>query len=188
MDNAQKYLVVGTLLIIINLIIFFIPNQVSLFGFSLDGIKSGKFYSVFTFMFSHLNISHLILNLAGILLGLVLYLEYKFKVLEYIFIYFISGLLSVLVMMFFFPNFVFLGASACVYGTFGALSLKKKFRIPRCFLFGAFLLSIYLPLLVNYLNKTFSILIVNQAYLHTCAFFIGALVFIILKMKGDKNE
>lgn len=188
MDDAQKYLVIGALLIIINLIIFFVPNQASLFGFSFDSIKSGKFYSIFTFMFSHLSVNHLILNLAGILLGLILYFEYEFDALEYIFIYFISGLLSILVMISFFPNTTFLGASACIYGTFGALSLKKKFRIPRCFLFGAFLFSIYLPLLVNYLNKTFSILIMNQAYLHTCAFFIGTLVFMTLKMKGDKNE
>jgi len=180
MNKKLAYIVLGIIFISIKVIVFMIPNSLHLFGFYFS---TKKFYTIITFMFCHITIRHLVLNLIGFVLSLSIFYCYDLKASYYLIVYFVSSLFSVFFWALLLRNVVFFGASAGIYGSFGYVSLKKKLlEIPRIFLFLLFLVSIYIDPVVSYILKL-NTPNINQIFVHTLALFFGALCSLILKNK-----
>lgn len=124
-------------LVLINVLIFIIafPNLeffIKLFGFQPQLFIAGEYYRIFTSLFLHGNIFHLILNmLALFVVGNAI--EKRIRFLPFILIYFISGFIANL--SFFIPIFgyspetITIGASGAISGLigFGTFFIPAKF-------------------------------------------------------------
>ncbi len=84
-------------------------------------IQQGEWWRLFTAMFLHGGMTHILMNMVSLYLigrGLDLYFEKK----AYVSIYLFSGLLGGLVSLYMHPNSVGIGASGAIFGVFGALA------------------------------------------------------------------
>lgn len=82
-------------------------------------VLNGGYWQLFTAMFVHVNIIHLLGNMFFLLI-FGLRAEELFKIQEYLLIYFLSGLAGNLLTLLFGPLMVSAGASGAVFGLFGA--------------------------------------------------------------------
>lgn len=171
-------MLIGITLILANIVMFLAPARSN--TFSSESLQKGKYSSIVTSVFSHVNTSHLLINLCGIVMGLFLFYEFGFGVVEYLFVYFASAFTSFVPAIILFPAGVFVGASNAVYGTYGSVSTKKHFGIPRGALFSVFMLSIYSVPLSHFLTNTLTDKIISTAVLHSFGFFAGILAYVIL--------
>ncbi|MBN2157177.1 MAG: rhomboid family intramembrane serine protease [Candidatus Lokiarchaeota archaeon] len=83
-------------------------------------ISLGEYYRLFTSMFVHADIYHLLSNMVFLVIfGLLV--ENKYSVIQYLSIYIFSGLIGNIVSYFVLPREIFsLGASGCIFGVLGA--------------------------------------------------------------------
>jgi len=90
---------------------------------------SGEFWRLFTYQFVHNSPSHLVENIAALLLSVILAIELKAFFSDYSVTYFSAGILAILPIWLISP-FLALGASTAIYGSFGMLSRSaKRFNI-----------------------------------------------------------
>jgi rhomboid protease GluP len=82
-------------------------------------IYYGWYWQLFTSMFVHVNIIHLLGNMLFLLI-FGLRAEELFSLKEYLLIYFLSGLAGNLLTLLFGPNMISAGASGAIFGMFGA--------------------------------------------------------------------
>ncbi|MHA1257012.1 MAG: rhomboid family intramembrane serine protease, partial [Promethearchaeota archaeon] len=113
-------------LIIINIFCFITFNIILPIEYILtlvqinSNIINGEYWRLFTSMFLHADIMHILSNMiALILFGSVV--ENNYSKLEYLLIYFISGLIGNLFSLLLLPlNTISLGASVAIFGLIGA--------------------------------------------------------------------
>jgi rhomboid protease GluP len=93
-------------------------------------LTQGAYWQLFTSMFVHVNLPHLILNMLFFLI-LGLRSEELFKGGEFLFIYLVSGFAGNLLTLLL-PDVVSAGASGAIFGVFGAsvIYTRKAFGMP----------------------------------------------------------
>jgi len=108
-------------------------------------VLNGGYWQLFTSMFIHVNIMHLLGNMFFLLI-FGLRTEEFFDIQEYLLIYFLSGLTGNLLTLLFGPNMISAGASGAIFGLFGACTIyvRRAFRqsIMGALLYAFFLLMI----------------------------------------------
>ena len=85
-------------------------------------VFNGWYWQLFTSMFVHANIVHLIGNMIFLLI-FGLRAEGLFKIQEYLAVYFVSGVAGNLLTLLFGPNMISAGASGAIFGLFGACTI-----------------------------------------------------------------
>jgi len=84
-------------------------------------VLKGEWWRLFTAMFLHGGMTHLLMNMFSLYLigrGVEMYFDTK----SYLIIYLFSGLLGGLASLYMHPNSVGIGASGAIFGVFGALA------------------------------------------------------------------
>ena len=91
---------------------------------------NGEFWRLFTGMFVHANIAHIV----GNMLFLFIYglrAEDMFDIKEYMLIYFLSGLVGGLLTLFLWPDSLSVGASGAIFGMIGACTIYLRRAIGQ---------------------------------------------------------
>jgi len=105
----------------------------------------GHYWQLFTSMFVHVNIVHLVGNMLFLLI-FGLRAEELFSDKEYLLIYVLSGLAGNLLTLLFGPDMISAGASGAIFGIFGACTIYIKRAIGQsiisALMFAFFLLMI----------------------------------------------
>lgn len=117
-------------------------------------VLNGGYWQLFTAMFVHVNMVHLLGNMFFLLI-FGLRAEELFAIREYLLVYFLSGLAGNLLTLLFDPAMVSAGASGAIFGLFGACTIYIRRAIGQSII-GALLYSFFLLMIsagrnVNYL-------------------------------------
>jgi len=104
-------------------------------------VLNGWYWQLFTAMFVHVNIVHLLGNMFFLLI-FGLRAEELFSVQEYFAVYFSSGLAGNLLTLLFGPSMVSAGASGAIFGLFGACTIYIKRAVGQSIM-GALLFSFF---------------------------------------------
>lgn len=106
--------------------------------------NSGEWWRLFTSMFLHGGIMHLILNISGLVL-VAIFLEPIVGRKKYFIIYILSGLCGSLASIWWYPNTISVGASGAIFGLYGALlsllltnTFNKKGKKGLLIMFGLY--------------------------------------------------
>ncbi|MHA1467045.1 MAG: rhomboid family intramembrane serine protease [Promethearchaeota archaeon] len=138
-------------LIIINIFCFITFNIILPIEYILtlvqinSNIINGEYWRLFTSMFLHADIMHILSNMiALILFGSVV--ENNYSKLEYLLIYFISGLIGNLFSLLLLPlNTISLGASGAIFGLIGAAFILYTVEGEKTLIFlGLFYLAYFI--------------------------------------------
>lgn len=105
-------------------------------------VLNGGYWQLFTAMFVHVNLMHLLGNMFFLLI-FGLRAEELFAVREYLLVYFLSGLTGNLLTLLFGPSMVSAGASGAIFGLFGACTIYVKRAIGQSII-SALLYSFFL--------------------------------------------
>jgi len=105
-------------------------------------VLNGGYWQLFTAMFVHVNIVHLLGNMFFLLI-FGLRAEELFAIQEYLLIYFSTGLAGNLLTLLFDPAMVSAGASGAIFGLFGACTIYIRRAIGQSII-GALLYSFFL--------------------------------------------
>lgn len=169
------------LIIIINTIIFFyifLNSGINTETLLKNGafyhhniIQQKEYYRIFTCMFLHANFTHLFSNMATLYIfgrGLERTTSHSF----FLLVYFISGIVANIIMLFIPSNSIMVGASGCIFGVLGAtMILSYIFKKSICNISFHSILTIVL------INLFFS---VSDPQISFSVHFIGFIVGIIL--------
>lgn len=136
-------------------------------------VLNGGYWQLFTSMFVHVNIVHLLGNMIFLLI-FGLRAEELFKIEEYLAVYFIPGLAGNLLTLLFGPNMVSAGASGAIFGLFGACTIYVRRAVGQS-IFGALIYSFFLLMMSTGPNVN------NLAHLGGLA--VGLLIGYILARK-----
>ena len=109
-------------------------------------VLDGGYWQLFTAMFVHVNIIHLLGNMFFLLI-FGLRAEELFKIQEYVLVYLLSGLAGNLLTLLFGPSMVSAGASGAIFGLFGACTIYIRRAVGQSII-GALLYSFFL-LMIN---------------------------------------
>ncbi|NIO37014.1 rhomboid family intramembrane serine protease [Candidatus Bathyarchaeota archaeon] len=110
-----------------------------------DLVLRGEYWQLFTAMFVHLDIVHLLGNMFFLLI-FGLRSEDLFTIQEYILVYFAGGLAGNLLTLLFGPNMISAGASGAIFGLFGACTIYIRRAFGQSIM-GAILFSFFLLLI-----------------------------------------
>ncbi|MDH5459903.1 MAG: rhomboid family intramembrane serine protease [Candidatus Bathyarchaeota archaeon] len=105
-------------------------------------VLNGGYWQLFTAMFVHVNIIHLLGNMFFLLI-FGLRAEEFFKIQEYLLVYLLSGLAGNLLTLLFGPSMVSAGASGAIFGLFGACTIYIRRAVGQSII-GALLYSFFL--------------------------------------------
>ena len=138
-------------LIIINIFCFITFNIILPLEYILtlvqinSNIIAGEYWRLFTSMFLHADIMHILSNMIALLLfGAAV--ENNYSKLEYLLIYFISGLIGNLFSLLLLPlNTISLGASGAIFGLIGAAFILYTVEGEKTLIFlGLFYLAYFI--------------------------------------------
>jgi rhomboid protease GluP len=138
-----------------------------------DELVKGHIWRIFTSMFIHAGIVHLINNMVGLVItGLIL--ESYMSKLQYILLYTLSGIAGCLVSLAVNPNSVLVGASGAIFGLYGAgivagLILKNRLILISSAVLGG--ISLFMGLITPGVS--------NAA--HIGGLICGAVIFYLMK-------
>ncbi len=140
-------------------------------------VLNGGYWQLFTSMFVHVNIVHLLGNMIFLLI-FGLRAEELFKIEEYLAVYFIPGLAGNLLTLLFGPNMVSAGASGAIFGLFGACTIYVRRAVGQSII-GALIYSFFLLMMSTGPNVN------NLAHLGGLA--VGLLIgYILARKRRDK--
>ena len=124
-SKILPYLIFAGILLVIYVILFILPNQVENYALVPEKIQQGEVWRFGTYQFSHINLSHLLTNLMGLLIITAGIIELKTKFSDFSSIYLLAGFLAILP-IWFILQFTALGASTAIYAAFGVIALESK--------------------------------------------------------------
>lgn len=110
-------------------------------------VMRGGIWQLFTSMFVHVSIVHLMGNMLFLLI-FGFRAEEMFAIDEYLLIYFLSGLAGNLLTLLFGPYMVSAGASGAIFGMFGAVTIYMRRSIGQSII-GALFYSFFLLVIVS---------------------------------------
>ena len=115
-------------------------------------VLNGEVWRLFTAMFIHADIAHIVGNMLFLLI-FGLRAEKMFDLKEYFLVYLLSGLAGGFLTLFLGPNTVSVGASGAIFGVIGACTIYARRAIGQsivtALLYSFFLLMINISLNVN---------------------------------------
>lgn len=122
---SKKYPLITYILIGINILVYIYSlfanyDVIYRYGLSDFFVKQGEFYRIFTCMFLHVNIWHILCNMYSLYI-LGPQLESFFGKWKFLFIYLISGLCGSLLSLTFNTNIISVGASGAIFGLLGSI-------------------------------------------------------------------
>ena len=188
---AKKDPVITKILITINIVIFILQlvlgwDVVANFGANYAPfVKSGKFYVLFTSMFIHGNLIHLLFNMYALYI-IGPQVESFYGKIKYLAIYFGSGILGALLSDIFLQNSISVGASGAI---FGLLSSIVYFGYHYRAYLDTVIRSQIMPLII--FNIFLGIVIPNiDTFCHIGGLIGGVLVSMAcgIKYKSSKSE
>ena len=188
---AKKDPIITKILITINIVIFILQlvlgwDVVANFGANYAPfVKSGKFYVLFTSMFIHGNLIHLLFNMYALYI-IGPQVESFYGKIKYLAIYFGSGILGALLSDIFLQNSISVGASGAI---FGLLSSIVYFGYHYRAYLDTVIRSQIMPLII--FNIFLGIVIPNiDTFCHIGGFIGGVLVSMAcgIKYKSSKSE
>lgn len=157
---------VVSLLIVINCIVYFIPYLFDFSGGSQDSfgtflalgwnsaseIRDGDIYRLFTSMFLHGDIMHLLFNMISLWqVGRFILLPQVFGLSGFLIIYFTSGLAGSLASFLFHPMVPSVGASGAIMGLVGAL-LSYALIVGDSSLFSQIFINIIIIFAIGFMS------------------------------------
>jgi rhomboid protease GluP len=146
------YLLFASLLSVIYIILFILPNHVAGFALIPEKVFQGEFWRFFTYPFDHLDSSHLIKNLIGLMIITIGLIELKTKFSDFSSVYLLAGFLAVLP-LWFLIQFTALGASVAIYSAFGLIALEaKKYEIKEWHILSLIALTIFTEAILSGTN------------------------------------
>ena len=188
---AKKDPIITKILITINIVIFVLQlvlgwDVVANFGANYAPfVKSGKFYVLFTSMFIHGNLIHLLFNMYALYI-IGPQVESFYGKIKYLAIYFGSGILGALLSDIFLQNSISVGASGAI---FGLLSSIVYFGYHYRAYLDTVIRSQIMPLII--FNIFLGIVIPNiDTFCHIGGLIGGVLVSMAcgIKYKSSKSE
>ncbi len=115
---------ISGLLFIIHLLQLFIPGFTEFFV--LNGEKIYEIHRMFTSIFLHANINHLLQNIIGLIMfGIVLEAVIGWK--RFLEVFILSGLVGNIAILLYDPSVIALGSSGALMGIIGALTYLRPF-------------------------------------------------------------
>ena len=120
-------------------------SVLELYGQKNQRVMDGWYWQLFTSMFVHVTIEHLVGNMLFLLI-FGLRAEEMFDVKEYLLIYILSGLAGNLLTLLFGSYMISAGASGAIFGMFGAVTINMRRAVSQsimtALIFAFFLLLI----------------------------------------------
>lgn len=152
---VNNILIFVLIISLVNISLFFLVPDSSIFTLDISKLSTEP-WRILTFQFFHLNLMHLVENIIGFVLVVILAVELEIDFKSFLTAYFLSIFVIVVVTMILFPDVSVAGNSTGIYGIL-ALSLVK----------GRKLISekIAIPLVVIFI---FSLSILNFVSCGTC--------------------
>lgn len=111
------------LLIAVYVFVFLLPNHFENFALDPVKIKEGHYWRFLTYPFAHYNIAHLVENIVGLVLAVIIAIELKTLFSDFSSTYLATGFLAI-IPIWAVMQFIALGASTAIYGAFGLVSLE----------------------------------------------------------------
>ena len=188
---AKKDPIITKILITINIVIFILQLVLGWYVVANFGanyapfVKSGKFYVLFTSMFIHGNLIHLLFNMYALYI-IGPQVESFYGKIKYLAIYFGSGILGALLSDIFLQNSISVGASGAI---FGLLSSIVYFGYHYRAYLDTVIRSQIMPLII--FNIFLGIVIPNiDTFCHIGSLIGGVLVSMAcgIKYKSSKSE
>ena len=174
-------------LVVVYIAAFNVPNSADRFDLSRE--KLSEWWRFLTYQFVHLNLTHLIENIFGVLVAAFIAIELKTIFTDFSSAYLSSGIFAILP-IWLVMQFTALGASAAIYGVYGLLSVEAKKYLNPAYIILLFVAIILLQAVVPALIDKGGIA-VEQAFAHFSGFVFGILFFIMiggLRKVHDKNK
>jgi membrane associated rhomboid family serine protease len=138
------YLLFAGLLSVIYIYVFIIPQSADKFSLTTSAVQEGQAWRFLTYPFAHLDMSHLIKNLIGLMIITAGIIALKTGFSDFSSIYMIAGFIAVLP-LWFMLQFTALGASVAIYSVFGIIALEsKKYKIKEWHILALIAASIFL--------------------------------------------
>ena len=157
------------------------------FGLSRATLANSGWPVLFTFMFAHENIGHLLINLAGLVLAGVLGRETGFSGPKFMLIFFAVGF-AIAPAIFLMPiSYVFMGASAGICGLLGAEAVELgRYGLSS----GKFFLIFALALMADSVVKVLCAVptAAVQAFIHLAAFTLGSAIILIYRSTSARRS
>lgn len=140
-------------------------------------VMKGWYWQLFTSMFVHVSIEHLLGNMLFLLI-FGLRAEEMFDAKEYLIIYLLSGLAGNLLTLLFGPDMLSAGASGCIFGMFGATVIYMRRAVGQ---------SIIGALAYAFLLLMFSLGVGVNVLAHLGGLVIGLIIgyLVAAKRKGE---
>ena len=151
-------------------------------GLSKTALGAGEWFRLLGFMFVHQNVEHLVVNLVALILAGAIANEIKLSNVALLAIFFSVGILSALLVLPF-TSSILVGASAGIYGVFGAIAVKLRdygTSTPKILSLFAFAI-IGSSLIENFWFQSSDMVI--RLSVHLIALFLSAGFFSILRRK-----
>lgn len=168
------YLLFAAVLSVIYVIIFILPNHVQGFALIPEKISQGEFWRFLTYPFDHIDMSHLLKNLIGLIIITAGVIELKTKFSDFSSVYILAGFLAVLP-LWFILQFTALGASVAIYAIFGLIALEsKKYEIKAGHVLSLF---IFVILIESALSNSSTIILSSASHLSGLFFGVFSFVF-----------
>jgi membrane associated rhomboid family serine protease len=151
-------------------------------GLSKATFASDGWAVLFTFMFAHESIGHLLINIAGLVLAGVLGKEIGLSGLKFMLIFFAVGFAVVPAIFLISNSYVFMGASAGICGLLGAEAIGLgQYGLSSGKFFLIFALGMVADSVVNVLSVVPTAAV--QALIHLTALTLGSAIIIIYRSK-----
>jgi len=178
------------ILVVLNIIIYLLSviigqNEViTMFGLHPELVVRGEYYRLFTCMFLHANLLHLIFNMYALYI-IGIQIENFFNKYKFLFIYILSGLIGGLLSMIF-TNAWSVGASGAIFGLLGSM---LYFGYHYRMYLGTVIKSQIIPIIIINLIIGFSSTgIDNAAHIGGLIGGVVSSMMVGVKEKNDKTD
>jgi len=165
------------------IIVFSLPDSTANLSLSPEKVNIGEWWRFLSYPFAHLNIVHLVENIAGFAIAGLLAIELKSLFRDFSSTYIISGFFAILP-VWAFLHFTALGASSAIFGAYGLISLEtKKYNISPLYIIPVFIFVAFAEAFVSYFSNGMSqatVLKTEQALSHISGFIFGILFFSLM--------
>ncbi|MFQ5648157.1 MAG: rhomboid family intramembrane serine protease [Candidatus Aenigmatarchaeota archaeon] len=169
-------------------VFFLIADSLGLLAFSGQAFFSGELWRLLTFPLAHVNLSHLIENMAALAITTLLVLEFELNNRLYLESFFLSGILIALGFGLAVPILPIAGASLGIYSVLGSLSIGGSNFIPRYILIPLLGLSIFaMQGLGLATQQGISTQGINSSLFHLAGFIMGIGLFYLLPRLRPKK-
>jgi len=184
----KKFLIFSIVLAMLYIALFFTGLKDS-FALIYEKVVSGEYWRFFTYQFVHKDIEHLIKNIFSLILISIVLIEINSNFSTFPFVYFISGMLSILP-VWIIIKFIALGASAAIYGSLSFIFFDvKKLNIKRYFIFLIILFITFLEFFTTYIASKDFYVSFFQFLSHSSSFIFGIFLFLLIdKIKYLKEK